>query len=123
MEHLPATNVPVYETRTEGREVWQQCADRELPVVAIRNGERGYIVRYDLQHLDRQLSETALRQLRDRVRSRRAYETRVDPYSETEGVGGETGHVAGEIHAETETRARQLASHISWFMFDETNLT
>jgi hypothetical protein len=121
MDQLAPSNVPTYETAAEGRAVWQRCADRGLPVVAVRDGERGYVVRYDLQHLDSELSERALRDLREHVRSLRSYPTRVDPVSGTESVGGETGHVAGELHAGTERDARQLASHVSAFVFDDDN--
>jgi len=122
MEQLAPSNVPMYETKSEGRIVWDRCSDRGLPVVAVRDGERGFVVRYDLQHLDTELTEQALRKLREQVRSLRDYTVRVDPLSETASVGGETGHVAGELHAQTETDARRLASHVSAFVFDETNL-
>ena len=122
MYQLAPSNVPTYETKSEGRSLWQRCADRGLPVVAVRNGERGYVVRYDLQHLDVQLSKAGLRDLREHVRSLRSYAVRIDPVSQTEGVGGETGHVAGELHADTEEAARRLASHVSAFVFDEDNL-
>ncbi|MFB6140587.1 MAG: hypothetical protein ABEJ26_09160 [Halosimplex sp.] len=122
MDQLAPSNVPTYETKAEGRALWDRCADRGLPVVAVRDGERGYVVRYDLQHLDSELSERALRKLRDQVRTLRSYSVRVDPLSETESVGGETGHVAGELHAPTERDARRLASHVSAFVFDDENL-
>ena len=38
-----------------------------------------------------------------------------------EAVGGETGHVAGDLHAPTERDARELASRVSAFVFDESN--
>jgi len=114
----------VYATTDEQRRIWDRCSDRGQPVVAIRAAARGYIVKYDLQHLDRQLSQRPLQQLRDRVRSRRGYETSpdgTDPISETEGVGGEAGAVSGELHAPTERAARDLASHISPFVLDRDN--
>jgi len=123
MDQLAPSNVPTYETKAEGQSLWERCADRGLPVVAVRRGERGYIVRYDLQHLDSELTERALRDLRSHVRSLRSYTVGIDPLSETEGVGGETGHVAGELHADTEDGARRLASHVSAFVFDDDNLT
>jgi len=121
MEQLTPSNVPVYETKAEGQSLWERCADRGLPVVAVRRGERGFIVRYDLQHLDSELTERALRDLRSHVRSLRSYTVEVDPLSETEGLGGETGHVAGELHADSESDARRLASHVSAFVFDDDN--
>ncbi|MFB6152033.1 MAG: hypothetical protein ABEJ40_09535 [Haloarculaceae archaeon] len=121
MDQLAPSNVPTYETRADGKSLWQRCADRGLPVVAIRDGERGYVVRYDLAHLDRELSEPALRDLRDHLRSVRARTEGVHPWSETEAVGGETGHVAGELHARSERAARRLASHVSAFVFDGDN--
>lgn len=122
MDQLAPSNIPTYETRAEGQSLWERCADRGLPVVAVREGERGYIVRYDLSHLDSELSESALRDLREHVRSLRAYALQVDPLSETEALGGETGHVAGDLHAATEREARELASHVSSFVFDDDNL-
>jgi len=122
MDQLAPSNVPLYETRAEGQSLWHRCADRGQPVVAVREGERGYIVRYDLSHLDSELSESALRDLREHVRSLRSYALRVDPLSETEALGGETGHVAGDLHAATERDARELASHVSSFVFDDDNL-
>lgn len=121
MDQLAPSNVPIYETRGEGRALWQRCADRGQPVVAVRDGERGYVVRYDLQHLDAQLTEDALRKLREHVRSMRAYALEVDPVSQTEAVGGVTGHVAGELHADTERDARRLASYVSAYVFEESN--
>ena len=122
MDQLAPSNVPVYETRSEGQSVWERCADRGLPVVAVRDGERGYVVRYDLGHLDRELSESTLRDLREHVRSVRPDTAEPDPDSETEGLGGVTGHVTGELHAGTERDARRLASHVSAFVFDDGNL-
>ncbi|MBV0923542.1 hypothetical protein KTS45_04950 [Halomicroarcula limicola] len=121
MKHLAPSNVPVYETTDEQRAIWERCAERGQPVIAVRNATRGHIVKYDLQHLDRQLSPSVVQQLRDRVRSRRPYPTGTDPISETEGVGGEAGPVSGELHAPTEAAARELASHISQFVLDRDN--
>jgi len=118
MDHLAPSNVPVYATGDEQRAIWERCRDRGQPVLAVRDAERGYIVRYDLQHLDARLSSDAVQSLRDRVRSRRSYPTGTDPISESEGVGGEAGHVSGELHAHTERAARQLASHVSGFVLD-----
>ncbi|WP_135302288.1 hypothetical protein [Haloarcula amylovorans] len=121
MKHLAPSNVPVYETADEQRAIWHRCAERGQPVIAVRDATRGHIVKYDLQHLDRQLSPSTVQQLRDRVRSRRPYPTGTDPISETEGVGGEAGPVSGELHAPTEAAARELASHISQFVLDRDN--
>jgi len=121
MDHLAPSNVPVYATPDEQRAVWDRCRDRGQPVIAVRAASRGYIVKYDLQHLDSQLSQRTLQSLRDRVRSRRPYPTGTDPISETEGVGGEAGPVSGELHAPTERAARDLASHISSFVLDRSN--
>jgi len=124
MDHLTPSNVPVYSTPEERAAIWDRCGGRGHPVIAIRAATRGYIVKYDLQHLDQQLSQSTLQQLRDRVRSRRPYETSpdgTDPISETEGVGGEAGPVSGELHAPTERAARDLASHVSPFVLDRDN--
>jgi len=121
MDHLEASNVPVYATPEEKDAIWDRCIDRGQPVIAVRAATRGYIVKYDLQHLDQELSQRALQDLRDRVRSRRPYPTDTDPISETEGVGGEAGQVSGELHAPTEQAACDLASHISSFVLDRAN--
>ena len=121
MDHLAPSNVPVYASADEQREIWQRCADRGQPVLAVRVATRGFIVRYDLQHLDRELSPSVVQSLRDRVRSRRPYPTGTDPISEAEGVGGEAGPVSGELHAPTEAAGRDLASHISEFVLDRRN--
>jgi len=123
MDHLAPSNVPVYTSTDEQQRIWDRCEGRGQPVIAIRAATRGYIVKYDLQHLDRQLTQSALQQLRDRVRSRRPYPTETDPISETEGVGGEAGAVSGELHSPTEQAARDLASHISPFVLDRDNWT
>jgi hypothetical protein len=121
MEHLAPSNVPVYATRDHQREIWERCRDRGHPVLAVRDATRGFIVRYDFQHLSYELSDATVQALRDRVRSRRPYPTTTDPISETEGVGGEAGPVSGELHADTEAAARELASHISGFVLDRSN--
>jgi len=121
MDHLAPSNVPVYATTDEQREIWKRCTDRGHPVIAIRAATRGYIVKYDLQQLDRELSATTVQKLRDRVRSRRPYPPGTDPISQTEGLGGEAGPVSGELHAPTEQAARDLASHISPFVLDRDN--
>ncbi|MBX0321584.1 hypothetical protein EGH21_00940 [Halomicroarcula sp. F13] len=121
MDHLAPSNVPVYATPDEQQAIWERCANRGHPVVAVRAATRGYIVRYDLQHLDEQLSAATLQRLRDRVRSRRPYPTGTDPISETEGVGGEAGPVSGELHTSSEGDGRDLASHISQFVLDRDN--
>jgi len=118
MDHLAPPNVPVYATDEERTAIWDRCVARGQPVIAIRVATRGYIVKYDLQHLDRELSQRTLQQLRDRVRSRRPYPTDTDPISETEALGGEAGPVSGELQAPTEHAARDLASHISPFVLD-----
>ena len=121
MDHLAPSNVPVYTTTDEQRAIWDRCRDRGQPVIAVRAASRGYIVKYDLQQLDSQLSQRTLQNLRNRVRSRRPYPTGTDPISEAEGVGGEAGAVSGELHAPTERAARDLASHISSFILDRSN--
>jgi hypothetical protein len=121
MDHLAPSNVPVYATAEEHRAIWERCADRGHPVLAVRVATRGYIVKYDLQHLDQELAPEAVQALRDRVRSRRPYPTGTDPISESEGVGGEAGAVSGELHTGTEQAGRDLASHISEFVLDRTN--
>jgi len=121
MTHLAPSNVPVYEGDDEQRTVWDRCRDRDQPVLAVRDAERGYIVRYDLQHLQRQLGPDTVQSLRDRVRSQRSYPTGTDPISESEGVGGEAGPVSGELHTRTERAARDLASHISGFVLDRSH--
>jgi len=123
MDHLAPSNVPVYESRDEQRTIWDRCRDRGQPVLAVRDAARGYIVKYDLQHLDVRLGSDAVQSLRDRVRSRRSYPTGTDPISESEGVGGEAGHVSGELHARSERAARELASHVSGFVLDRGNWT
>jgi len=121
MDHLASSNVPVYESRDEQRAIWDRCRDRGEPVLAVRDADRGYIVKYDLQHLDARLTSGVVQSLRDRVRSRRSYPTGTDPISEAEGVGGEAGHVSGELHAHSERAARELASHVSGFVLDRGN--
>jgi len=121
MDHLAPSNVPVYATPAERKRVWKRCIDRGQPVLAVRAATRGFIVRYDLQHLDHELTPDAVQRLRDRVRKRRPYPTGTDPISESEGVGGEAGTVSGELHAPTEDAARDLASHISEFVLDRAN--
>jgi len=121
MERLAPTHVPVYETGEQRRALWERCAERDQPVVAVRDARRGYIVRYDLQHLDAQLDEHAVRNLRERTRRARAYPTGTDPISESEGVGGEAGPVSGDLHASTEESARELAATLSGLLFDRAN--
>jgi hypothetical protein len=123
MEHLAAGHVPVYETPDEQRAVWNRCADRDQPVVAVRDASRGWIVRYDLQHLDRELADATLQRLRDRVLDYRRVERRPDADSQTERIGGDVGPVSGEVHQPTEREARALASHLSELVFDEGNWT
>lgn len=118
MKQLSPQHVPVYETSEERADIWDRCATRKQPVIAVRNARRGYIVRYDLQHLDSGLDAEALRQVRDRTRRFRTYPTETDPISQSEGVGGETGPVSGDLHTDSENAARQLASRLSAILFD-----
>jgi hypothetical protein len=128
MDRLSPHHVPVYETREQQRALWDECATRGQPIVAVRDARRGYIVRYDLQHLDAELVPEALTHLRRRARSWRSYPTAgdgsesagADPVSESEGVGGETGPVSGDLHAPSEREARDLASRLSAIVFDRT---
>lgn len=121
MDYLAAGHVPVYETPAEARAVWERCAGRDRPVVAVRDATRGWIVRYDLQHLGRELSPAALQRLRDRVLDYRRVDRRADARSQTERVGGDVGPVSGEVHQPTERAARALASQLSEVVFDERN--
>lgn len=128
MDRLSPKHVPMYETGSERRSLWQHCDSADRPVVGIRNARRGYIVRYDLQHLDVELTPSALRTLRAQTRTQRSYPTGsaesyptgTDPISETEGVGGEAGSVSGELHTASEADARELASRLSGIIFDQS---
>jgi hypothetical protein len=121
MERLYPLAVPIYETSEEREQLWAECAERDEPVVAIRDARRGFIVRYDLQHLDAELDESAVRRLRERTQGYRTYPTGTDPLSQAESVGGEAGAVSGDLHAHDEDEARVLASRLSGIVFDETN--
>ena len=129
MDRLSPQHIPVYETATKRRQLWERCVDDEQPVVAIRKATRGYIVRYDLQHLDVELTQSALRQLRKQTREQRVYPTSAarsypvgtDPLSESEGVGGEAGTVSGDLYATSEQRARTLASQLSEIVFAQSH--
>jgi len=121
MDHLSPQHIPVYETGDKRERLWKQCADRGQPVIAIRDARRGYIVRYDLQHLDVELTPDAVRKLREQTRAWRPYPTGADPLSESEGVGGEAGPVSGDLHTDSESSARELASRLSTVLFDRGN--
>lgn len=128
MDQLSPQHVPVYETDAERQSLWERCHADQRPVVGIRNATRGFIVRYDLQHLGAELTPDALARLRRRTRAQRSYPTGepetfptgTDPISETEGIGGEAGPVSGELHAATEREARELASRLSVIVFDRS---
>jgi hypothetical protein len=127
MDQLSPYHVPVYETREQQRSLWSECSERGQPVVAVRDGQRGFIVRYDLGHLEARLTPEALADVRSRARDWRSYPTAgegpgptADPVSESEGVGGEAGPVSGGLHAATEHSARSLASRLSAVVFDQT---
>jgi hypothetical protein len=126
MDQLSPHHVPVYGTRKQQRILWSECAERGQPVIAVRNARRGFIVRYDLGHLETELAPDAVAVLRRRVREWRSYPTvgaaglRADPVSEAEGVGGETGAISGELHAPSEQAARDLASQVSAVVFDQS---
>lgn len=123
MDQLAPTNVPVYESLADGREVWERCAERSLPVIAVRSGRRGFIVRYDLAHLDRELSPEAVRELRGQLRRWRYGDATPEthPQSQTVGLGGEVGPVSGDVHEATLDRARRLASRVSAVVLDRSN--
>jgi len=120
MEQLSPQHVPVYETAAEREQIWDRCVAREQPVIAVRDAERGFIVRYDLQHLDSRLDTGAVRAVRDQARRVRSYPTGTDPISQSEGVGGEAGAVSADLHARSEDEARRLASRLSAVVFDRT---
>lgn len=128
MDQLSPHHVPVYETETQQRELWEECIARNQPVVAVRDARRGFIVHYDIQHLDGELSPGALDRLRQQARDWRTYPTAqegdtvgADPLSEAEGVGGEAGPVSGALHTDSETAARELASRLSAVVFDHSS--
>ncbi|WP_255196850.1 hypothetical protein [Halorarius litoreus] len=123
MDYLAPSNVPVYETLEEGRAIWERCARRQLPVVAVRDARRGFIVRYDLQHIDRELTPRALQNLRERVQMYRTGDTTVEahPHSQVVGLGGELGPVSGDLHEATLDRARKLGSRLSVTVLDRGN--
>jgi cobyrinic acid a,c-diamide synthase len=79
------------------------------------------------RHLGLHMGEEApidretLRALRERTRQYRSEPDRADPVSETEHVGGEAGAVSGDLHTETESSARTLASRLSGLLFDQDN--
>jgi hypothetical protein len=121
MDQLAPQHVPVYETDRTRRSIWEECAKRNQPVVAIRDAARGFIVRYDIQHIDAELSTETVRALREQTRTLRSYPTGTDPISQAEGVGGEAGAVSGDLHTDSEQAARRLASKLSGFVFDRSN--
>lgn len=123
MTSLEPSNVPVYGSDAERQMLWERNAGNEQPVVAIRNARRGWIVRYDLSYLDTALRSEAVQRLRDSIGDRRPYPTGTDPISQAEGVGGEAGPVSGDLHESSEEGARELAAHVSTFVFDRSNWT
>lgn len=123
MDSLAPSNVPLYATDEERERIWTRCAERGLPVVAVRVGDRGFVVRYDLGPVDGRLTAFALQRLRRQVLAFRDRSPGVDADSRVERVGGETGPVAGELHDETERSARRLASHVAETVLDSANWT
>ena len=121
MERLAPNHVPVYETSEQRQQLWERCVERNQPVIAVRNATRGYIVRYDLQHLGTELTETTVRDLRAQTKEWRPYPTGTDPISESEGIGGEAGVISGELHTKSESEARRLATRLSELVFDTAN--
>ena len=121
MDRLYPQHVPVYNSSERREQLWQRCADRGDPVVAVRDATRGFIVRYDLQHLEVELTESALRELRTQTEAFRTYPTGTDPLSQSECVGGEAGVISGDLHTHTEDEARDLASQLSDVVFDRSN--
>lgn len=121
MDQLAPQHVPVYESSDERERLWKRCADRKTPIVAIRDGRRGFIVRYDLQPLGAELTPEGLRTVRSATERWRPYPTGTDPVSQAECVGGEAGPVSGDLHAPTESDARALASRLSAVVFERTN--
>ncbi|MFC6939108.1 hypothetical protein ACFQE8_03910 [Salinirubellus sp. GCM10025818] len=123
MDSLSPDHVPVYDTRESGYDLWSRCAEADRPVVAVRDGERGFVVRYDLQHLGVELTSGALRSLRERLLAYRREEPVPDGVSQVERHGGETGPVSGELHESSLEGARTLASHLAETVFDRSNWT
>lgn len=122
MTSIRPAEIPTSETRAEGRSLWAASTDQCCPTIAIRDGERRFVVRYDLAHLDRSLTDAALCTLRARLGERRHPTSGLDPISESAGLGGEVGHLAGEVHAETDADARELAVEIASVVTDSDNL-
>ncbi|QSG09296.1 hypothetical protein [Halapricum desulfuricans] len=123
MTDIEPSNVPVYETDAERQMLWERNAGDGQPVLVIRNARRGWIVRYDLSHLDAELRPEAVQCLRDQVGDRRPYPTGTDPISQAEGVGGEAGPISGDLHESSERAARELAAYVSRFVFDREHWT
>ena len=123
MDSLSPDHVPVYDTPESGRELWTRCARAGEPVVAVRDGTRGFVVRYDLAHLGVELDPRALQSMRERVLAYRRSEPVPDAVSQIERHGGETGPSSGELHEPTLEAARTLASHLAETVFDRSNWT
>jgi hypothetical protein len=121
MDSLAPDHVPVYDTPESGHELWTRCANEARPVVAVRDGARGFVVRYDLQHLGVELDARALQSMRERVLAYRRAEPVPDGVSQIERHGGETGPSSGELHEPTLEEARTLASHLAETVFDRSN--
>ena len=121
MDSLAPSNVPLYATHEERERLWTRCGERGLPVVAVRVGDRGFVVRYDLGTVDKRLTDFALQRLRQQVLAFRDRSPAVDRDSQVERIGGETGPIAGELHDETERSARRLASHVAETVLDSGN--
>lgn len=127
MDRLTPKHVPIYETDERREQLWERCLQNDQPVIAIRDGTRGYIVRYDLGHLGGELDRETVQQIRRLVRERRPYPTSsaaqfptgADPLSATEGLGGEAGPISGALHMETEQEARAVASRLSELLFKQ----
>ena len=123
MDSLSPDHVPVYDTPESGRALWERCARDGHPVIAVRDGGRGFVVRYDLGHLGVELSDGALRSLRERVLAHRREEPVPDAVSQVERHGGETGPISGELHESTLEEARTPASGLAGTVFDRSNWT
>lgn len=112
-----SSNTSVYESREQVRDLWNEARHEQQPLIAIRNGERGFVVQYDLTPIQDELQSGELSELRRSiVKDIRVPLSSSEPTSQPDRLGGEVGPLFGALHAQTEENAREIAQYVADFL-------
>jgi hypothetical protein len=101
--------VPIFNSYEQKRKLWEEAEKNDRALIAVRDGERGYIVLYDYTTTNEPLKQHIVSELRNDICKLREYDVeRPDPISQDEQLGGSVNRFTGQAFARNLEEAERL---------------